>query len=321
MPDFNAAFRKWFGDSKVVDADGNPLVVYHGTRASFSVFDADIGPDRGGLLAFFSESPKFGAMYSKQGSEEYVEGSNVMPVYLAIQRPFDYRVHWKAAGDYYEFAGGPQDSWELDRLAADHYRVLEEELTDRQRERYGAAQFVKQVKSGSWLPLEIPSFVMYLREQGFDGLRMREMRSVNWGVFEPTQVKSATGNDGTWDADDPDIRSNPATGTCYRDAVQAVVDDPPVGPRNAPLSSFENLTVVHGKARVTDADTGRVKRAGHAWVEFSAGPYWFVFDPTMKLLMDRDQYYAATKAKGETRYEKPLRLIGMAHDAGHWGPY
>ena len=225
MPDFGPAFRKWFGDSKVVDADGNPLVVYHGTRASFSVFDADIGPDRGGLLAFFSESPKFGAMYSKQGSEEYVEGSNVMPVYLAIQRPFDYRVHWKAAGDYYEFAGGPQDSWELDRLAADHYRVLEEELTDRQRERYGAAQFVKQVKSGSWLPLEIPSFVMYLREQGFDGLRMREMRSVNWGVFEPTQVKSATGNDGTWDADDPDIRSNPSgVPERLKDIVHAVGD-------------------------------------------------------------------------------------------------
>lgn len=28
------AFKKWFGDSKVVDADGKPLVVYHGTRAA-----------------------------------------------------------------------------------------------------------------------------------------------------------------------------------------------------------------------------------------------------------------------------------------------
>lgn len=33
------AFRKWFGDSKVVDADGKPLVVYHGTGADFNVFD------------------------------------------------------------------------------------------------------------------------------------------------------------------------------------------------------------------------------------------------------------------------------------------
>ena len=32
------AFKKWFGDSKVVDANGDPLVVYHGTDQDFSVF-------------------------------------------------------------------------------------------------------------------------------------------------------------------------------------------------------------------------------------------------------------------------------------------
>src|SRR5690606_6529862 len=41
-------FRQWFGDSKVVDASGEPLVVYHGTRKAFSVFrpsgDGNFGP-------------------------------------------------------------------------------------------------------------------------------------------------------------------------------------------------------------------------------------------------------------------------------------
>ena len=32
------AFKKWFGDSKVVDADGKPLVVYHGTARAFEKF-------------------------------------------------------------------------------------------------------------------------------------------------------------------------------------------------------------------------------------------------------------------------------------------
>ena len=32
-------FRRWFGDSKVVDEDGKPLVVYHGSDADFDVFD------------------------------------------------------------------------------------------------------------------------------------------------------------------------------------------------------------------------------------------------------------------------------------------
>lgn len=33
------AFKAWFGDSKVVDSDGKPLVVYHGTAGDFSAFD------------------------------------------------------------------------------------------------------------------------------------------------------------------------------------------------------------------------------------------------------------------------------------------
>ena len=32
-------FWRWFGDSKVVDADGKPLVVYHGTKADIIKFD------------------------------------------------------------------------------------------------------------------------------------------------------------------------------------------------------------------------------------------------------------------------------------------
>jgi hypothetical protein len=34
------AFRRWFGDSKVVDENGEPMIVYHGTQGDFSVFDA-----------------------------------------------------------------------------------------------------------------------------------------------------------------------------------------------------------------------------------------------------------------------------------------
>ncbi len=33
------AFYEWFGDSKVVDENGRPLVVYHGTDAEFDTFD------------------------------------------------------------------------------------------------------------------------------------------------------------------------------------------------------------------------------------------------------------------------------------------
>jgi hypothetical protein len=33
------AFKKWFGDSKVVDADGKPLVVYHGSQRADRIGD------------------------------------------------------------------------------------------------------------------------------------------------------------------------------------------------------------------------------------------------------------------------------------------
>ena len=34
-------FKNWFGKSKMVNADGTPMVAYHGTTASFDRFDLD----------------------------------------------------------------------------------------------------------------------------------------------------------------------------------------------------------------------------------------------------------------------------------------
>ena len=35
----NDNFRVWFGDSKVVDSSGNPIIVYHATKNDFKVFN------------------------------------------------------------------------------------------------------------------------------------------------------------------------------------------------------------------------------------------------------------------------------------------
>lgn len=70
-------FKKWFGDSKVVDENGKPLVVYHGTKADFDTFR----PSKDGALGQ--------GMYFSL-SEEYARGvgKNVMPVYLSIKKPY-----------------------------------------------------------------------------------------------------------------------------------------------------------------------------------------------------------------------------------------
>jgi hypothetical protein len=55
------AFKKWFGNSKVVDENGEPLVVYHGTSKLVNAFDKSLGGTYTGALSakegfFFTDS-------------------------------------------------------------------------------------------------------------------------------------------------------------------------------------------------------------------------------------------------------------------------
>ena len=57
------AFKNWFGNSKVVDENGNPLVVYHGTNADFDTFDNSVNQSKhrqvgADLGYFFTDSEK-----------------------------------------------------------------------------------------------------------------------------------------------------------------------------------------------------------------------------------------------------------------------
>lgn len=77
------AFRKWFGDSKVVDADGKPLVVYHG-GLKFNAFRNS--PDSVAHYASDDVATAFG--YADQYSADRAE---VKPLYLKIENPLDLR--------------------------------------------------------------------------------------------------------------------------------------------------------------------------------------------------------------------------------------
>ena len=78
-------FKRWFGDwvnkpysaSKVVDEDGKPLVVYHGTDADFTVFKSKDGN------YWFSASEDYAeAMAEERG------GNRVMSTYLNMRKPY-----------------------------------------------------------------------------------------------------------------------------------------------------------------------------------------------------------------------------------------
>lgn len=77
-----AEFKAWFGDSKVVDEKGKPLVVYHGTVNDIQTFDA-VG--KRGLGAYFSADTGYANAFTARAGS--ASGGNVLPVYLSIQKP------------------------------------------------------------------------------------------------------------------------------------------------------------------------------------------------------------------------------------------
>lgn len=86
-------FKRWFSGSKVVDSQGKPLVVYHGTNADISVFDpAFRGQNTGAPSAregfFFTDSAEVASGYATDAGGG--QGDNVIPVLLSIKNPLVY---------------------------------------------------------------------------------------------------------------------------------------------------------------------------------------------------------------------------------------
>lgn len=77
-------FKKWFGNSKIVDKSGKPKIVYHGTNKDFSVFDTNfIGASTGNF-----GHHGYGIYFSFDVREAKGYGNKLLEVYLNIQKPF-----------------------------------------------------------------------------------------------------------------------------------------------------------------------------------------------------------------------------------------
>lgn len=161
------AFKNWFGNSKVVDEQGKPLVVYHGTGADFSAFSLDkagSGTDTGmlGKGFYFSTDPEYASRYAKRG-----ESPNVVPVYVALKNPL-------VTNNLRELPAMPEPQ-----------TIEEMEIAD--------VLYSQQMRDA-------------LLSQGYDGVIYETPDGKKEVVaFEPTQIKSAVGNRGTFDPNDPNI--------------------------------------------------------------------------------------------------------------------
>ena len=218
-PTDTQAFKTWFGKSKVVDKAGKPLVVYHGTNdpTSFTQFNTKGEPKLTGAGAHFTDNPKMSSHYAlgkvRGGS---TDSSRSFPVYLSIKNPLDFesksysveklksiiepglsrlspsRAFDFASDHWYRYDNLPNDH----KLTGDQFFTVVQEL-------YGNDK-VNRV----------------LAKHGFDGIKHRaediegtwagllgtgEDHGIVWVAFEDTQVKSAIGNKGTWDPNDPVI--------------------------------------------------------------------------------------------------------------------
>lgn len=205
-----ARFRDWFGDSVVVDETGNPLVVYHGTTKNFSVFSMKFrGPEKGNDMygsGFYATSSRVGAAAYADG-----EGANIMPLYMSIERPLTpdspaldediVRQLIKESPEYKESIG---DYGDVDFEG-------EEKILDAAVKlfmNYDSAVNQLSVIQNDFYRNSPDAFGYAAKElTGNDGVVVDNGSAGKFFIaWTPEQIKSATGNFGSFYPNNPDIR-------------------------------------------------------------------------------------------------------------------
>lgn len=192
-------FKEWFGNSKVVDEKGEPLVVYHGTNANFSHFEkTSIKIDNLGKGFYFTNDPEIASSYSENRTKERGGAASVLKIYLKLENPFDTRNITKEQAESY----------------LTHYYSLSKYINkDKQKE--AVKEDLKDI--GTDYHLLFPSNLGasdvqdWLKNEKYDGLiiegqdKYTKKEGLAYIVFEPTQIKSATGNNGKFNPNNPNI--------------------------------------------------------------------------------------------------------------------
>ena len=209
--------------SKIVDENGEPLVVYHGTPLSRN----QITPNRGwhgddyvsqeapfhtfrggeysGLIFTSVDYDKALSIAEKraesipddeQGNEQWTTEGYVYALYANVKKPFDPQDRNAMSEVLHQFGdkiptlsfyGGKGDSVSPD-----------------------VALKMAASESNSWMLTETPEFLSKVKELGYDGLVGYDEWVKYIAVVSPDQIKSATENIGAFDPANPDIRFNRA---------------------------------------------------------------------------------------------------------------
>jgi hypothetical protein len=220
------AFKLWFGKSQIVDKNGEPKVMYHGTARIISEFrqkqagaifltdDINFAED----FAFTSVSWMKGEKNKEQGTEAAKARRNakprMYPLYVKAEYPFDF---------------DKKKDRDLLQATLQNYFANEDGTFDvldvnRNTEKMGVKQLMREIEMGIWTTIESPVVQEAIRTNGHDAFYQKEAGRKNLAVYEANQVKSAIGNSGEFSTTNPDIRQSRSTlGKAANDAEAKVL--------------------------------------------------------------------------------------------------
>ena len=217
------AFKKWFGDSKVVDEDGKPLVVYHGTSTE-------------NKFTKFRGFSHFGTLEQAKYIIKDDTDGRVYPVYLSIKKPLRIKDTPMPESMLSEVINAGVASWQ---------------------------EFYKKGYDG----------LVYKNEIEGDG--------DSWVAVNSIQIKSATGNLGTFDPTKADIRYSKGQLTTFQSLSEVDVQKF-VSPELWNKIKIQKMDSLYGKDNehsFDDIDGPPVN--GAIWIE--EGQIYVAINPNISL--------------------------------------
>lgn len=187
-------FKDWFGKSKIVNADGSPKVMYHGSQAQFSSFDKKKARSSGtyGKGFYFTDSTSHAGTYG-----------NLYEVYLSIKNPVEHgkgsvtkdqvRKFLEAVAENEDYSIENYGTYDIDEILngvmgglskADTFRVIQDISVTAIGDMVEAVELFNEVNGTT-----------------YDGI----VAATETVAFDPTQIKSATDNVGTFDKKNTNI--------------------------------------------------------------------------------------------------------------------
>lgn len=279
-------FKAWFGDSKVVDEEGKPLKMYHGTSSEFSIFDPQQGGKNFGQkepYVFLTSSREDGDLYARNSARK--GGTpRTLSLFVKLENPYVIEENSDSAGIHTLF---------------ENRRGLKQEVVEA------------------------------LNSPEYDGVLVRDAGSRLYGEDDklrvetiaiakhPEQIKSATGNRGTYDPKNPDIRYMPETAEFEKPAgADTVNPDEWFTPEEAARVKAAGFDLVEA-ARIRAAAAGALERSKATRNPGAGGRVVGVDTPAGESQADTVQFARKEGPLAESvRLDAPLKLIHWSGNAG-----